>query len=263
MSNNIINIIKLILKDLILDCSVFYIIDKTLEKYNYNDMVRKYHNYILQNYFQIYDEKIKFYDLFYKRSITTTKNKFNKELNKFKSYNDFIKAKKNICYIDLDYDLRPLSINYINKSKKLSLQKPILKPIKRLAGIMYCDYMVNAYFVSYIKVLKYFIPNENNFNDIISESFFKNESISWNGFFNLTQYLDNDILDMYDDLIFTFLKESNKYFYDYFDAFIVDLNNKLIYEPVTFYFAVISLIFSILTFIQVLQQANIIKPINN
>lgn len=66
---------------------------------------------------------------------------------------------------------------------------------------------------------------------------------------------------MYDESIYQFLKSAKRYFYNYWKAFLDDLREKMMFEPVTFYFAIISFVFSFLTFIQVLQQANIIPPL--
>lgn len=86
------------------------------------------------------------------------------------------------------------------------------------------------------------------------------QNCTWNEWkdYIYTSYKYKQIRSYYDDDV----DKINKIFNNKWITFKRDVKYKLIYEPVTFYFAIISLIFSILTLIQVLQQANIIKPIN-
>lgn len=256
-SSHIYNMIRLLLEDIFLDCCIFFMIDNTLEKNNYKNIVDEYHSYILKSYFAIFDN-VKFYDLFYCREMSISRKKFDKELNKIKSYSNIIRAKKNMEFVDWEPTLNPFFID----NNRIYLQKPILKPIHKLSSLIHSDSRVNGFYNSYLRILKKIIPDKNNFELLKSESLFEHTEISWEGFSSLSKWFDRQGSD-FDKDSYIFLINFNKYFYNYSNAFIIDLKDKLIYEPVTFYFAVISLLFSILTFIQVLQTANIIKPINN
>lgn len=64
------------------------------------------------------------------------------------------------------------------------------------------------------------------------------------------------------DFLINDCKILNSNFKNYFKSFYRDIKLKIIYDPITFYFGIIGLIFSLTGIIQVLQQANIITPIS-
>jgi hypothetical protein len=106
-----------------------------------------------------------------------------------------------------------------------------------------------------------FIPNEANFDQAKADSFFDKCDIDWKGFLHLTDGMTGRRCERYTEDMYLFVKQANKYFYNFTDAFLKDMHDKMIFEPVTFYFAVISFVFSFLSLIQVLQAANIIPAL--
>jgi hypothetical protein len=236
-SNNVLCIIKMIVCCDKLDCSIFYILDRIIDA----ETALQYNAYLNYSFRYAASPGERFYDRFYKLKWKENDSNFNNAFKKFRSYSDFKRAKMPTRFgnwIEAGFD--PLMTHRIHV---LYLQSLALNIIYRISSIVLCDYHVYNYFHCYLAVLNRLIPDRDSFEKAELNGFFDKTDIDWKGFFLLTDGVTRGEVKFYHDEVYQFLTQANVYFYDYSGAFIRDLHDKMVFEPVTFYFAVITFIF--------------------
>ncbi|KAI8060640.1 uncharacterized protein B0P05DRAFT_640639 [Gilbertella persicaria] len=264
LSNNILNIIKLFLNEHHLDLSVFYLIDK---KIKHAEIIMAYHDFV-GTYFLKSCTGIRIYSLFYGkkcRPINFINDKADKkrnselenELKRMRSFSDFLRSRKRMKI----FQAASSSFNMfvITNDELLICLPPIESMMKGMKGIISVDYRINVFLASYLGTLTALIPTFEDFELAQKEGMFEPE-MKYSEFKSLCANSFLEVED-YDEHLYLFVLNANKYFYQYFNALWRDLTNKLMFEPVSFYLTLMATIFSLLSLIQVLQNAKIIPPL--
>ncbi|RCI05913.1 hypothetical protein CU098_012458 [Rhizopus stolonifer] len=147
----------------------------------------------------------------------------------------------------------------ITNDELLICLPPIESMMKGMKGIISVDYRINVFLASYLGTLAALIPTFEDFELAQKEGMFEPE-MKYSEFKSLCANSFLEVED-YDEHLYLFVLNANKYFYQYFNALWRDLTNKLMFEPVSFYLTLMATIFSLLSLIQVLQNAKIIPPL--
>lgn len=270
---NILNLLKLFLRKCQLDLSVFFLIDNTIK---HSEVTSAYHDYVASYYLKSHKGG-RIYNIFYDKKCKPMKeddesiitiipttivpkkkivSQIENELKRMRSFSDFIRSRKRmrICQASSSHNM------FIITTEELKICVPPLDSIMRgLGGIVSVDYRINVFLATYLGTLAAFIPTFQDFELAQKEGMFETD-MQYCDFKNFCTTTSVHVED-YDEYLFDFVVSANDYFYQYFNAFWRDLTNKLMFEPVTFYLTFMATVFSLLSLIQVLQNAKIIPPL--
>ncbi|CEP11005.1 hypothetical protein [Parasitella parasitica] len=274
LKHTVLNLARLFLRKCQLDFSVFYLIDNTIK---HPEIISAYHDHVARFYLKSH-EGGRVYNIFYNKkcrplkeddgSSTTTViptavlpkkrvvSQIENELKKMRSFSDFIKSRKRMRI----YQASSSHNMFIITTEELKICVPPLDSIMRgLGGIISVDYRINVFLATYLGTLAAFIPTFQDFELAQKEGMFETD-MRYCDFKNFCTSSFVPVED-YDEHLFNFVVSANEYFYQYFNAFWRDLTNKLMFEPVSFYLTFMATVFSLLSLIQVLQNAKIIPPL--
>ncbi|KAG1083173.1 hypothetical protein G6F42_022305 [Rhizopus arrhizus] len=276
LKHNILNLLRMFLRKCRLDLSVFFLIDNTIKN---PDITAAYHDFIAEFYLKSH-KGYRVYNIFYDKKCKPLKednestvstatiiptsivpkrrvvSQIENELKKMRSFSDFIRSRKRMRI----YQASSSHNMFIITTEELKICVPPLDSIMRgLGGIVSVDYRINVFLATYLGTLSAFIPTFQDFEMAQKEGMFETD-MRYCDFKNFCTSSFVHVED-YDEYLFNFVVSANEYFYQYFNAFWRDLTNKLMFEPVIFYLTFMATVFSLLSLIQVLQNAKIIPPL--
>lgn len=276
LKHNVLNLLRMFLRKCRLDLSVFFLIDNTIKN---PDITAAYHDFVAHFYLKSHKGCL-VYNIFYDKKCRPLKeedestassttiiptsivpkrkgvSQIENELKRMRSFSDFIQSRKRMRI----YQASSSHNMFIITTEELKICVPPLDSIMRgLGGIVSVDYRINVFLATYLGTLSAFIPTFQDFEMAQKEGMFESD-MRYCDFKNFCTSSFVHVED-YDEYLFNFVVSANEYFYQYFNAFWRDLTNKLMFEPVSFYLTFMATVFSLLSLIQVLQNAKIIPPL--
>ncbi|KAL0140668.1 hypothetical protein V8B55DRAFT_1587537 [Mucor lusitanicus] len=244
LKHNVLNLLRMFLRKCRLDLSVFFLIDNTIKN---PDITAAYHDFVAHFYLKSHKGCL-VYNIFY-----------DKKCRPLKEEDESTASSTTIIPTSIVPKRKGPQHVYHHYRRAQDCVPPLDSIMRGLGGIVSVDYRINVFLATYLGTLSAFIPTFQDFEMAQKEGMFESD-MRYCDFKNFCTSSFVHVED-YDEYLFNFVVSANEYFYQYFNAFWRDLTNKLMFEPVSFYLTFMATVFSLLSLIQVLQNAKIIPPL--